>query len=55
MFVPLVNFIFVIVLYVKLGEVFDKGVLFRVGLVLLTPVFLTILAFDNSKYKEDLA
>ena len=37
---------------IKLGDAFKKGTGFKVGLVLLTNIFLLILAFGNSKYHK---
>ena len=35
---------------IKLGKVFNKGILFIIGLVLLSPIFKIILGMDKSKY-----
>jgi hypothetical protein len=48
--VPCVNFIFLIWLYNLLGKSFGKGVGFTIGLLLLSPIFIIILGFDNSRY-----
>ena len=50
LFIPLVNFVIMIVVFSDLARVFGKDTAFAVGLILLTPIFLLILAFDNSQY-----
>lgn len=50
MFVPLVNIVVMIILYVKLANAFGKGGGFAVGLIFLPIIFLPILAFGNSSY-----
>ena len=49
--VPILNSITAIMLYVRLGQRFGKGVGFILGLIFLTPIFLLILAFDDSYYQ----
>lgn len=49
-FIPIVNIVFWVILYLALGGVFGRGTGFTVGLVFLPFVFLTIMAFDSSKY-----
>lgn len=46
----LVSSIFAIILYYKLAGVFNKSTGFGVGLALLTPIFILILAFDSSAF-----
>lgn len=46
--IPIVDIIFVILVYVKLAKVFGKTGGFAVGLILLDPIFMGILAFDDS-------
>lgn len=36
--------------YWKLGAAFNKSVLFRIGLIFITPLFLTLLAFGKAMY-----
>lgn len=50
MFIPIVNFYFFIVILNKIAKSFGKGIPFTVGLVLLFPIFIMILGFDESKY-----
>lgn len=49
-FIPFVNIIFVILLYVELAKSFGKGTGFAVGLLLLGIIFLPILAFGSAQY-----
>lgn len=49
-FIPLVNLIVLIVLFMDLAKAFGKGSLFGIGLLLLGPICLPILAFGDSKY-----
>ncbi|MBS4000103.1 MAG: hypothetical protein KGZ71_06445 [Desulfobulbaceae bacterium] len=48
--IPFVNIIFGIILYLDLAKSFNKGTGFAVGLILLSIIFLPILAFDSSEY-----
>lgn len=50
MFIPVVNFVVMIILYVKLAQAFGYGVGFAVGLLFLSIIFLPILAFGNNSY-----
>lgn len=50
MFIPVVNFVFYILLIVFLGKAFDKSAGFCVGLVFLSAIFFPILAFGGSEY-----
>ena len=49
--VPIVNFVVMIILLVKLAQAFGKGIGFAVGLFFLSIIFLAILAFDSSTYQ----
>ena len=49
--VPVVNFVVLIILLVKLAQAFGKGIGFAVGLFFLSIIFLAILAFDSSTYQ----
>ena len=50
MFIPLVNFVISIILYIDLAKSFGKGVGFAMGLLFLSPIFFPILAFGNAEY-----
>lgn len=49
-FIPCVNFVVSIILYIKLAKAFGHGTGFGIGLIFLSPIFLMILGFDNSYY-----
>ena len=51
LFVPILNVVASIMLYVRLGQRFGKGTGFILGMIFLSPIFLLILAFDNSYYQ----
>mgnify|MGYP004660312713 FL=1 len=48
--IPIVNIILAIYLNYKLGKMFNKNIIFIIGLIILNPIFLIILSFDNSDY-----
>ena len=48
--IPFVNIILAIIIYWNLGKVFGKGVGFQLGLIILSFIFIPILAFDSSRY-----
>ncbi len=48
--IPLVNFVFIIWTYNMLSKSFGKDEAFTVGIILLSFVFLPILAFGDAKY-----
>jgi hypothetical protein len=50
MFIPIVNVVISICMYIGLAEAFGKGVGFTIGLVLLPLIFVPILGFSNAKY-----
>lgn len=50
MFIPLVNFVVMIMMYVKLAKAFGHGGGFAVGLIFLSIIFLPILAFEDNVY-----
>lgn len=50
LFIPLVNFIIAILVYIALAERFGKGALFGLGLAFLGFIFFPVLAFDKSSY-----
>lgn len=49
-FVPCVNFVMMIILYVKLAKAFGQGTGFAIGLIFLPVIFLPILAFGDAQY-----
>lgn len=51
MLVPILSIVYVIMLYVRLGQRFGKSAGFIIGLLFLSPIFELILAFDNSYYQ----
>ncbi len=48
--IPIVNFIYAIILDFRLAKSFGKGVGFGFGLLFLSPIFLLILAFGKAQY-----
>lgn len=50
MFVPFVGYVMPFIFMYKLGKAFGKSAAFCVGLILLSPIFLAILAFGSSEY-----
>ncbi len=50
LFIPFVNIVILILVMIQLAKVFGKSGGFAVGLILLSIVFMAILAFDNSTY-----
>ena len=50
MLIPIVNFVFMILLYVKLAKAFGKGGGYAVGLIFLGVIFMPMLAFGSSTY-----
>ena len=51
MFIPLVNFIIIIILCIDVAKAFGKGVGFALGLVFLPFIFYPILAFGSAQYQ----
>ncbi len=49
-FIPLVNFVFLILFYIGLAKAFGKGGGFAVGLIFLGIIFFPILAFGSAQY-----
>lgn len=49
-FIPLVNFIIIILMIVGIAQNFGKGTGFILGLIFLSIIFIPILAFGESKY-----
>lgn len=54
-FIPLVNFIVLIILYLRMAERFGKSDLFTVGLVILPFIFWPILGFGSAQYQGSAA
>jgi len=50
MLIPIVNIVIAIIVYHNLSLSFGKGAGFTVGLILLSIIFLPILAFGDAKY-----
>ena len=50
-FVPIVNIVIVIMVYIDLAKSFGKGVGFGLGLTFLSPIFICILGFGSAQYK----
>ena len=50
LFIPFVNIIVFIIVYLDLAKAFGKGVGFAVGLILLGFIFLPILGFGSARY-----
>ena len=48
--VPCVNFVMLIIMYVKLAQAFGKGGGFAVGLIFLPVIFLPMLGFGDADY-----
>lgn len=51
MLIPLVNIVIGIMLSIDLAKSFGKGTGFAVGLILLSPIFLLMLAFGDARYQ----
>lgn len=49
--IPIVNIVVLIIMYVRFAQAFGKGGGFAVGLILLSFIFIPILAFDDSIYE----
>lgn len=49
-FIPIVNVVMLIMLGLNLAKAFGKSNSFAVGLILLNPIFMMILAFSNAQY-----
>ena len=54
-FIPIVNFIIIILTYVALAERFGKGGGFAMGLVFLSVIFFPILGFGGAQYRAAVA
>lgn len=53
MFIPCVSIVISCIVFWEIGKSFNKSTGFCVGLILLTPIFLPILAFGRSRYWRD--
>lgn len=51
-FIPIVNIVIQIMLYLNLAKKFGKSTGFAIGLILLNPIFLLMLAFGNTEYNK---
>lgn len=51
MCIPVVNFVVMIMTYVKLAKAFGKGIGFAIGLLFLSPIFLIMLGFGDAQYE----
>ncbi len=51
-FIPIVNIVIQIMLYLNLAKKFGKSTGFAIGLILLNPIFLLLLAFGNAEYNK---
>jgi hypothetical protein len=49
-FIPILNLIFTIIVYLDLAKSFGKGVGFALGLIILSFIFIPILAFSDARY-----
>jgi len=54
-FIPIVNFVMLILTYLGLAERFGKGGGFAVGLLFLSPIFFPILGFGSAQYRGAVA
>lgn len=50
MFVPLVNFVIMVMTYYKMAKAFGKGIGFMLGLMFLPFIFIPILGFGDAEY-----
>ena len=55
MFIPFVNVVIMVIVYLELAKVFSKGTGFGCGLILLPFVFVPMLAFGNAQYTAPVA
>lgn len=51
LFIPIVGIVVAIILMVDIAKAFGKSVLFAVGLILLSPIFICILGFGSAQYQ----
>ncbi len=50
--IPLVNIVVILLIYVRIANGFGKETGFGIGLLLLNPIFIPILAFSKADYNE---
>ncbi len=50
--IPIVNFVIIILVYMRIATGFGKGTGFGLGLIFLSPIFIPILAFGSADYDE---
>ena len=50
MFIPVVNLVISIIMYIGIANNFGKGTGFAIGLILLPIIFIPILAFSDARY-----
>lgn len=50
-FVPFVNMVIIVFMYIELAKKFNKDILFAIGMVLLPIVFIPILGFGSAQYR----
>ena len=50
LFIPLVNFVIGLIVYIDLAKSFGKGTVFGLGLFFLYPIFVPILGFGDAEY-----
>ncbi len=50
MFIPFVNIVIMVIVYIELAKVFGHGVGYGIGLLLLPYVFVAMLGFGSSQY-----
>jgi hypothetical protein len=50
-FIPIVCLVITILLWLDLAKSFGQGVLFAIGLILLSPIFICILGFGSAQYQ----
>lgn len=50
LFIPIVNFVVIVLLWHGISTNFGKGTGFTLGLIFLSPIFLLILAFGDAEY-----
>jgi hypothetical protein len=55
MFIPFVNVVIMVIVYLELAKVFSKGTGFGCGLILLPFVFVPVLAFGDAQYTAPVA
>lgn len=49
--IPIVGFIVAIILWLDIAKAFGKSVLFALGLIFLSPIFVCILGFGSAQYR----